>query len=72
MPPGVVDPLFLCELALELNMSVAEITHGRGAPMSAHELAVVWPTYYETKRRLELWAERQRASSTPVRRGFGA
>jgi hypothetical protein len=36
-----VDPIFLCELALELKMPVGEL----GARMSAHELTVMWPAY---------------------------
>jgi hypothetical protein len=51
-----VDPISLHELALELNMSIAEITHGRGAPMSAHELTVLWPAFFDDKHRE---AERQ-------------
>ena len=50
LPPGAVDPIFLCELALELGMTVGEITHGRGGPMSAHELGVIWPLYFAHKR----------------------
>jgi hypothetical protein len=46
LPPGVVDPMFLGDLARELKMSVGEITHGRGTPISAHELGVFWPTYF--------------------------
>ena len=52
LPPGVLDPLTECELALEMNMTLAELYHGRGTPMSAHELSVVWPCYFEAKRRM--------------------
>lgn len=38
---GVVDPIYLCELALELRMPVGEL----GSRMSAHELTVMWPAY---------------------------
>ena len=51
LPPGTVDPLFLHELALELHMTVGELTHGRGTPMSAHELSVGWPTFFSVKAR---------------------
>lgn len=27
-------------------MSLAELYHGRGTPMSLHEATVVWPAYY--------------------------
>ena len=53
IPPatGLVDPIFLCELALELKMPIAEL----GQRMSAHELSVVWPAYFAWRAR-----ERQR------------
>jgi len=51
LPPGTVDPMFLHELALELGMTVGELTHGRGTPMSAHELAVEWPAFFRARRR---------------------
>jgi hypothetical protein len=49
LPPGLVDPIFMCELALELKMSVGEL----GFRMSAHELSVMWPAYFA-------WRERER------------
>jgi hypothetical protein len=53
--------LFECELALELGMSLSELRHGRGTPMSAHELGVEWPAFYAYRRReAERQAERQR------------
>lgn len=47
LPPGVADPIFQCELALELSMTVGELSHGRGTPMSAHELTVTWPLFFQ-------------------------
>ena len=47
MPPGVADPIFLCELALELRMPVGEL----GDRMSAHELTVVWPAFFRYRER---------------------
>lgn len=47
LPPGVVDPIFMCELALELRMPVGEL----GRRMSLHELAVVWPAFFDYRRR---------------------
>ena len=44
---GVVDPIFLHELALELNMSVRQL----GESMSAHELTVEWPSYFAYRQR---------------------
>jgi hypothetical protein len=45
LPPGVADPIFLCELALELKMPVGELAER----MSAHELTVVWPAFFRHK-----------------------
>lgn len=53
LPPGVVDPLFLHELALEMKMPVGEMCER----MSAHELTVLWPAYFAYRNRD---AERQR------------
>jgi hypothetical protein len=60
LPPGVPDPMFMCELALELNMSLAELAHGRGAPMPLHELGVIWPTYFRARDRERKRAEDER------------
>jgi len=57
MPRGVSDPLFVCELAELLHMPVGEL-YDR---MSLHELTVVWPTYFDYKRRTaEAEAEERR------------
>ncbi len=61
LPPGMVDPLFLAEMALRFQMPVAELTHGRGTPMSAHELTVFWPAYFS---HLARQAERQEEKQT--------
>ena len=52
LPPGAVDPLFEHELALELHMSVAELRHGRGTPMSVQELTVGWPMFFAYRNRV--------------------
>jgi hypothetical protein len=49
---GVPDPIFMCELALELKMPVGELS----SRMSAHELAVTWPAFFRYRER-----ERERA-----------
>lgn len=49
LPQGMADPIFLCELALELGMPVGELEHR----MSAHELCVVWPAYFSYKQSME-------------------
>jgi hypothetical protein len=69
LPPGVPDPIFLHELALELKMSVAELTCGRGTPMSAHELTVAWPAFFRARNRETLRAERERELKAAKRRG---
>lgn len=47
--PGLTDPIFMCELALELGMPVGEL----GQRMSLHELTVVWPEFFAHKARVE-------------------
>jgi hypothetical protein len=64
LPPGVVDPLFLYELAEKLHMTVAELCHGRGTPTSLHEISVGWPAYYRTK---QLEREHLEAKTQPGR-----
>lgn len=53
LPPGVADPLFVCELAEHLHMPIGEL----GRRMSNYELTVVWPAYFATKQRA---ADRER------------
>jgi len=55
--PGVVDPLFMHELALELHMTVGELCYGRGTPMSLHELSVAWPEFFDYRRRVAVREE---------------
>jgi hypothetical protein len=47
LPPGMVDPLFEHELALELGMPVGEL----GKRMSLHELTVRWPAFFSARER---------------------
>ncbi len=47
LPPGVSDPIFTHELALELGMTVSEL----GQRMSTHELTVAWPEFFAWRRR---------------------
>jgi hypothetical protein len=54
------DPLFEHELALKLGKSVREL----GESMSAHELCVRWPLYFEYEAR-----ERERQEEKAKRRG---
>ena len=54
--------MFEHELALELGMTVSEIRHGRGTPMTAHELSVGWPLFFAYRRKVadQQAAERRR------------
>lgn len=63
LPPGVSDPLFECELALELGMPVGELRDR----MSLHELTVVWPLYFSYRQRAAK-QEAERQANRP--RGF--
>jgi hypothetical protein len=47
----------MCELAENLHMTVGELCFGRGTPMSLHELAVVWPRYFQYQRDVKDRAE---------------
>jgi nucleoside-diphosphate-sugar epimerase len=54
-----MDPIFMCELALELHMPISEL----GERMSAHELTVIWPEFFRYRER-----ERERAEAEFIRR----
>lgn len=57
LPQDIADPLFMCELALELHMPVGEL----GQRMSNYELCVMWPLFFEYRRRdAEREAEKKR------------
>ena len=58
LPLGVADPIFICELALELGKSVREV----GESMSAYELCVIWPEFFATRARMRQVEENKRAS----------
>ena len=60
LPPGVTDPIFMCELALELGMPVGEL----GERMSAHELTVIWPQFFA-------WRERENERREQARQARG-
>lgn len=48
-PQGIVSDYFRCQLALKLGLTLSEMNHGRGAPMSDHELTVVWPAFFRAE-----------------------
>ena len=52
LPRGMASPLDVHRLALRLGMTVAELKHGRGAPMSASEIAIDWPLYWQAESRI--------------------
>lgn len=51
LPTGVPDPLYLHELALEMGKSIRELTTGEPG-MSAHELCVEWPEFFEVRQQM--------------------
>lgn len=61
LPTGVLDPISLHELALELKMPVGEMCER----MSLHELTVEWPAYFAYRARA---AARQRDEEEHRRR----
>lgn len=64
LPMGAVDPIFMCELALELRMPVGEL----GERMTVHELSVVWPEFFAYRAR-EAKREEDRAKASQRGRG---
>lgn len=48
LPPGVADPYFVCELALEMHMPIGEL----GRRMSNFELTVIWPAFFHARNEL--------------------
>lgn len=55
LPPGVTSPYFVCELALELGMPVGEMLER----MSLHELTVIWPQFFRSRRAVEKWQRKE-------------
>ena len=53
--------MFLHELAERLHMTVQELTTGRPG-MSAHELTIGWPCYFEVREREEKRAAKREES----------
>ena len=60
LPPGVMDPLFLHELALELHMPVGEMCKR----MTAKELCVEWPLFFAYRDR-ERTRQEEAAQNAP-------
>jgi hypothetical protein len=64
----------MCELAEKLGLTVSELLHGRGTPMSLQEATVIWPAYWayqnrEQERQLkEAEREQEKAASRGGRR----
>lgn len=63
LPMGVADPIFTCQLALELKMPVGEL----GTRMSNYELCVLWPAFFQWREGARQ-REQERASSRADRR----
>jgi hypothetical protein len=65
LPMGVADPIFMCELALEMGMPIGEL----GERMSNYELNVVWPAY-RAHRAAEQEAAQEKANQQKGGRRF--
>ena len=65
LPMGVPDPIFMCELALELKMPVGELSQR----MSAHELAAVWPAFFRHRERQREREEKKQEMKRAGKRG---
>jgi hypothetical protein len=62
---GVSDPMFLCELALEMGMSLRDL----GERESNYNVCVTWPLFFATRRReQERQAEKMRHQKSRGRR----
>lgn len=59
-----MDPIFLGRLALRLGIPIGEL----GARMSAHELCVFWPAFFEVEQRMQE-REQQHQEQLNMRRG---
>lgn len=64
LPLGVADPMFLHELALELGIPVGEMCER----MSARELTVEWPLFFEARGR----EERRKAGEAEAKARMGS
>lgn len=65
LPPGIADPYFMCELALEMKMPLGEL----GQRMSNWEACVIWPAFFAERQRLQATeAARQEEHETMQRR----
>jgi hypothetical protein len=42
LPPGIADPIWTCQLARELKMTVRDL----GERMTAYELTILWPAFF--------------------------
>jgi hypothetical protein len=64
LPPGIADPYFACELALEMNKSLREL----GESMDNHELCVVWPAFFAERQRVQEIEEAQQEKHETMQR----
>lgn len=59
LAPGMIDPLYLHELAERLHMTIGDLERRA----SAHELTVEWPAYDAAKARMR---QTEEARGVPV------
>lgn len=56
--------MFVCELALELGKTIREMLTGVPG-MSAHELLVIWPTFFKVRAEQLRWQQKLEGSASP-------
>lgn len=64
LPPEIADPYFMCELALEMGMSLSDL----GRRESNWNVCVTWPAFFHERNRLaEIEAARQQRAAKEQR-----
>lgn len=65
LPLSVADPYFMCELALELGVTLDDL----GRRESNYNVCVVWPVFFEERARLQaIEAEKEKKKRRGSRR----
>lgn len=64
LPPEIADPYFMCELALELGMSLQDL----GRRESNWNVCVTWPAFFAERARMNEIERARRAAADKERR----
>ena len=64
LPLGIADPYFLCELALELGMTLRDL----GDRASNYEVCVTWPAFFAERARLHQIEQAQQQNQATMQR----